>query len=33
VLLPKLQEAGVNLDTIRQLTQENPFAAFARPKT
>ena len=33
VLLPKLQAAGVSLDTIRQLTQENPFAAFARPKT
>ena len=33
VVLPKLQAAGVGLDTIRQLTQENPFAAFARPKT
>jgi phosphotriesterase-related protein len=28
--LPKLQECGVDSDTIRQLTQSNPFRAFAR---
>jgi phosphotriesterase-related protein len=28
--LPKLQERGVDSDTIRQLTQSNPFRAFAR---
>jgi phosphotriesterase-related protein len=30
VLLPKLQAAGVSEATIRQLTQTNPFNAFAR---
>jgi phosphotriesterase-related protein len=28
--LPKLRAAGVDEQTIRQLTVENPFAAFAR---
>ncbi len=28
--LPKLSQAGVEKDTIRMLTQENPFRAFAR---
>jgi len=28
--LPRLRTAGVNEATIRQLTQENPFRAFAR---
>jgi phosphotriesterase-related protein len=30
VFLPKLSAAGVDDATIRQLTLENPFAAFAR---
>lgn len=30
VFLPKLQAAGVDDETIRQLTVENPFNAFAR---
>jgi phosphotriesterase-related protein len=30
VFLPKLREAGVDDDTIRQLTHTNPFNAFAR---
>jgi phosphotriesterase-related protein len=30
VLLPKLQAHGVDQATIRQLTQTNPFRAFAR---
>jgi len=30
VFLPKLHEAGVDDDTIRQLTHTNPFNAFAR---
>ena len=29
-ILPKLREKGVSEDTIRLLTQTNPFAAFAR---
>jgi phosphotriesterase-related protein len=29
-LLPKLREAGIDDATIRQLTQHNPFRAFAR---
>lgn len=28
--LPKLAASGVDADTIRQLTQDNPFRAFAR---
>lgn len=32
VLLPKLADAGVGPDVIRQLTHDNPFAAFARPR-
>ena len=28
--LPKLQEAGVDDATIRQLTHDNPFRAFSR---
>lgn len=28
--LPKLHQAGVDQDTIRMLTQENPYRAFAR---
>jgi phosphotriesterase-related protein len=28
--LPKLQEAGVDEATVRQLTHDNPFRAFAR---
>ena len=31
VLLPKPSDAGVGPDEIRQLTHDNPFAAFARP--
>ncbi len=30
VFLPKLRAAGVDEDAIQQLTQENPFRAFAR---
>jgi phosphotriesterase-related protein len=30
VFLPKLRAAGVDADTVRKLTQDNPFAAFAR---
>ena len=30
VLLPKLTAAGVTKETIRRLTHDNPFAAFAR---
>jgi phosphotriesterase-related protein len=29
-LLPRLREAGIDESTIRQLTQENPFRAYAR---
>jgi phosphotriesterase-related protein len=29
VFLPKLRSAGVDEATIRQLTEENPFRAFA----
>jgi len=31
VFLPKLATAGVEAGMIRQLTHDNPFAAFARP--
>jgi phosphotriesterase-related protein len=31
VFLPGLAAAGVDAGTIRQLTQDNPFRAFARP--
>jgi len=30
IFLPKLRESGVDEATIRQLTAENPFRAFAR---
>lgn len=30
VLLPKLRDRGVDDDTIRMLTEDNPFEAFAR---
>ncbi len=30
IFLPKLRAAGVDAATIRQLTEENPFRAFAR---
>ena len=30
IFLPKLAASGVDADTIRQLTQHNPFRAFAR---
>jgi phosphotriesterase-related protein len=29
-LLPKLREAGIDDAAIRQLTQHNPFRAYAR---
>ena len=31
VFLPKLAAAGIGAKVIRQLTEDNPFAAFARP--
>jgi phosphotriesterase-related protein len=31
VMLPRLRAAGVDAETISQLTHENPFEAFARP--
>lgn len=31
VLLPRLGDAGVGKATLRQLTEDNPFRAFARP--